>query len=71
MYALSKYVSVKGLYILPDRQENVPLMRIFCVFSRHNYGDPLRGDGYDTHPACISALGHDVSFLIPGIVPPL
>ncbi len=39
-------------------------MRILCVFGRHNYGDPTRGDGYEYEnflPA-LRALGHDVSF---------
>jgi spore maturation protein CgeB len=39
-------------------------MRIFCVFGRHNYGDPLRGDGYEyaNFLPAFRALGHDVSF---------
>ena len=39
-------------------------MRILCVFGRHNYGDPVRGEGLEyTHflPA-LNALGHDVFF---------
>jgi spore maturation protein CgeB len=39
-------------------------MRILCVFGRHNYGDPARGEGVEyTHflPA-LRALGHEVEF---------
>ena len=37
-------------------------MRILCVFGRHNYGDPARGEGVEyTHfPSAFSALGHEV-----------
>lgn len=37
-------------------------MRVLCVFGRHNYGDPARGEGYEYSnflPA-LRALGHDV-----------
>lgn len=37
-------------------------MKILCVFGRHNYGDPSRGEGYEYSnflPA-LSALGHEV-----------
>lgn len=37
-------------------------MRVLCVFGRHNYGDPSRGEGYEYSnflPA-LQALGHDV-----------
>ena len=37
-------------------------MKILCVFGRHNYGDPARGEGYEYSnfiPA-IRRLGHDV-----------
>lgn len=37
-------------------------MRILCVFGRHNYGDPARGEGYEFSnflPA-LRALGHEV-----------
>ncbi len=37
-------------------------MKILCVFGRHNYGDPRRGDGYEYSnflPA-LRALGHEV-----------
>lgn len=37
-------------------------MRILCVFGRHNYGDPRRGEGYEYSnfiPA-LRALGHEV-----------
>ena len=39
-------------------------MHILCVFGRHNYGDPLRGDGYEftNFVPAFRALGHDVSF---------
>lgn len=39
-------------------------MRIFCVFGRHNYGDPLRGEGYEfiNFVPAFQALGHEVSF---------
>ena len=39
-------------------------MKILCVFGRHNYGDPARGEGVEyTHflPA-LRALGHEVHF---------
>lgn len=39
-------------------------MRILCVFGRHNYGDPARGEGVEyTHflPA-LRALGHETFF---------
>ena len=39
-------------------------MRILCVFGRHNYGDPARGEGVEyTHflPA-LRTLGHEVEF---------
>lgn len=39
-------------------------MKILCVFGRHNYGDPARGEGVEyTHflPA-LRALGHEVDF---------
>ena len=37
-------------------------MNILCVFGRHNYGDPSRGEGYEYSnflPA-LRTLGHDV-----------
>lgn len=37
-------------------------MRVLCVFGRHNYGNPARGEGYEYSnflPA-LRALGHDV-----------
>ena len=37
-------------------------MRILCVFGRHNYGDPARGEGYEYSnflPA-LRNLGHEV-----------
>ena len=37
-------------------------MKILCVFGRHNYGDPARGEGYEYRhflPA-LRALGHEV-----------
>ncbi|MFZ5507797.1 MAG: CgeB family protein [Pseudomonadota bacterium] len=37
-------------------------MRLLCVFGRHNYGDPARGEGYEYSnflPA-LRALGHEV-----------
>ena len=39
-------------------------MRILCVFGRHNYGDPVRGDGYEyaNFLPAFRALGHEVSF---------
>jgi spore maturation protein CgeB len=39
-------------------------MRILCVFGRHNYGDPLRGEGYEftNFVPAFRALGHEVSF---------
>ena len=39
-------------------------MRILCVFGRHNYGDPLRGEGYEftNFVPALRALGHEVSF---------
>ncbi len=39
-------------------------MRIFCVFGRHNYGDPIRGEGYEftNFVPALRALGHEVSF---------
>lgn len=40
-------------------------MKILCVFGRHNYGAPERGEGYEyTHfiPA-LRRLGHEVAFL--------
>ena len=39
------------------------LMRILCVFGRHNYGDPARGEGYEytNFLPALRALGHDVS----------
>ena len=38
-------------------------MRILCVFGRHNYGDPIRGDGYEftNFLPALQALGHEVS----------
>jgi spore maturation protein CgeB len=40
-------------------------MRVLCVFGRHDYGDPRRGEGYEFSnfiPA-LRRLGHDVMFL--------
>ena len=39
-------------------------MKILCVFGKHNYGDPRRGEGYEYSnflPA-LKALGHEVHF---------
>lgn len=38
-------------------------MRILCVFGRHNYGDPKRGEGYEftNFVPALRALGHGVS----------
>lgn len=37
-------------------------MNILCVFGRHNYGDPSRGEGYEysNFMPALRALGHDV-----------
>jgi spore maturation protein CgeB len=37
-------------------------MKILCVFGRHNYGDPARGEGYEycNFLPALRALGHDV-----------
>ncbi|MFN0161656.1 MAG: glycosyltransferase [Burkholderiales bacterium] len=37
-------------------------MRILCVFGRHNYGDPARGEGveYASFLPALRALGHEV-----------
>jgi spore maturation protein CgeB len=42
----------------------VSLMRILCVFGRHNYGDPARGDGYEftNFLPALKQLGHEVAF---------
>jgi spore maturation protein CgeB len=39
-------------------------MRILCVFGRHNYGDPARGEGYEyvNFLPALRRLGHRVSF---------
>ncbi len=39
-------------------------MRILCVFGRHNYGDPARGEGveYSQFIPALEALGHQVVF---------
>ena len=37
-------------------------MKILCLFGRHNYGDPARGEGYEYSnffPA-LRALGHEI-----------
>ena len=38
-------------------------MKILCVFGRHNYGDPARGEGYEytNFLPALRALSHDVS----------
>lgn len=37
-------------------------MKILCVFGRHNYGDPARGEGYEycNFIPALRALGHEV-----------
>ena len=39
-------------------------MKILCVWGRHNYGDPARGESYEyvNFVPALSALGHEVTF---------
>ncbi len=39
-------------------------MRVLCVFGRHNYGDPTRGESYEyaNFIPTLKRLGHEVSF---------
>jgi len=39
-------------------------MKILCVFGKHNYGDPSRGEGYEyaNFIPALKGLGHEVSF---------
>ena len=39
-------------------------MRVLCVFGQHNYGDPVRGEGYEftNFLPALKRLGHEVEF---------
>ena len=39
-------------------------MRVLCVWGRHNYGDPMRGESYEyvSFLPALRALGHEVAF---------
>jgi spore maturation protein CgeB len=60
---IATWPSIKGVVFL-SILSSAPAMNILCVFGRHAYGDPARGDGYEYVNFLPSwrRLGHQVSF---------
>jgi len=63
----SWYEASRGYAIGASSFDQVPLtgMKVLCVLSRHNYGDPRRGGGYEytNFIPTLKRLGHEVHFL--------